>query len=76
MTRPLQNTPCRQISLSIDDDLLALLDGIRRADPALPSRSEVARTLMWAGAAILMAAETDPLDEGALTPLKDVVGRA
>lgn len=73
MTRRLQSAPCRQISLAIDDELLALLDDIRRADPAMPSRSEVARTLMWSGAAVLLAAAADPLDEGATVPLRDVV---
>ena len=59
MTRPLQAAPCRQISLAIDDDLLDLLDRFRREDPELPSRSAVARSLMWSAIDLILSKDPE-----------------
>lgn len=78
MTRRIQDRPCRQLSVAMDDALFELIDLAYHADDAFSSRADVARALMWAGAAIMLGiaaddqADTDT-DDAALIPLKDAI---
>lgn len=80
MTRPIQNRPCRQLSIAMDDALFELIDSVYLADDTFSSRADVARALMWTGAAVMLGIADDQhdADADALVPLRDVIpsGRA
>lgn len=76
MSLPLSTRPARQVSVMMEDELIDLLDALRRDDPALPSRSEIARNLIWGALSIVfsedprvirfMADQPEPTMEGVL----------
>lgn len=55
MTKTEPTTVLRSVGISCDEDLISALDDIciMIADDEVPSRSEVARSLLWAGVAIV-----------------------
>lgn len=53
MTKPLGDKPGRPLTVTMDDDLFDLIDTLFKADSEFSSRADVARALLWAGAAVL-----------------------